>query len=388
MTLLGDSRESLPHEILYPEEVSALKSLRIGIVGCGKIADGHAEVVKHLEGAELAAVCDREPLLAEQLAVRYGVPAWYGDLDQMLQREHLDVVHITTPPGVHLAITRQCIAAGAHVFLEKPLALTSPESRALIDTVAAAGLQMSINYWPNFDPPAMQFKKMLAEGSFGDPVHVEAFIGYDLAGAYGQALMSDPAHWVHRLPGKLFQNMMDHIFNRIVPLFPDVEPEVHAFAYKRREAIRNDATDAMLDELRVYMRGGNVSAYGSLCSHARPVANTLKLYGTKATVEVDFNNRTVVTTTTQQYPSAIGRLIPPVQMARKYAAEAKKNIGQFRRHEFHFFAGMSKLLELFYDSIRRNAPPPIPYSEILRTTEVMDRIIAQIYPAPVAEEVR
>jgi predicted dehydrogenase len=365
-----------------------VKNLRIGIIGCGKIADGHAEVVKYLDGTELAAVCDREPLLAEQLAVRYGVPAWYGDVGEMLSRERLDVVHITTPPGAHLALTQQCVAAGAHVFLEKPLTFTAPESRALIDVVVAGGRQMTINYWPNFDPPAMQFKKMLAEGVIGDPVHVEAFIGYDLAGAYGQALMSDAGHWVHRLPGKLFQNMMDHIFNRIVPLFPDVEPEVHAFAWKRREAVRGDGTDALLDELRVFLRGGTVSGYGSLCSHARPVANTLKVYGTKATVEVDFNNRTVVTSASQKYPSALGRLIPPVQMASRYAAEAKKNIGQFRRHEFHFFAGMSKLLELFYDGIRRDAPPPIHYSEILRVVDVMDRVIAQVYPSPTAEDLR
>lgn len=358
--------------------------MRVGIVGCGKIADGHAEVVKHLNGAELAAVCDREPLLAEQLAVRFGAPASYGDIGEMLAKERLDVVHITTPPAVHLPLTRQCVAAGAHVFLEKPLALTTPEARELIDVVVAGGRQMTINYWPNFDPPAMQFKKMLAEGAIGDPVHVEAFIGYDLAGAYGQVLMGDPGHWVHKLPGKLFHNMIDHIFNRIVPLFPDAEPEVHAFAFKRREAIRNDATDAMLDELRVFMRGGGVSAYGSLCSHARPVANTLKVYGTKATVEVDFNNRTVVTTTSQRYPSALGRLAPPLQMAGKYLSETKKNVGQFRRSEFHFFAGMAKLLELFYAGIRTGSAPPIPYSEILRVSDVMDRVIGQVYPATVA----
>ena len=368
--------------------MSVLRNLRIGIVGCGKIADGHAEVVKYLEGAELAAVCDREPLLAEQLAVRYGVPAWYGDVAEMLAREHLDVVHITTPPGVHLALTRQCVEAGAHVFLEKPLALTAPAARELIDVVTAAGRQMTINYWPNFDPPAMQFKEMLARGVLGDPVHVEAFIGYDLAGAYGQALMSDAGHWVHRLPGKLFQNMMDHIFNRIVPLFPDVEPEVHAFAFKRREAVRGDGTDAMLDELRVFLRGGGVSAYGTLCSHARPVANTLKVYGTKATVEVDFNNRTVVSTASQRYPSAVGRLAPPLQMAGRYLGEAKKNVGQFRRAEFHFFAGMSKLLELFYDGIRNGSAPLIPYAEILRVADVMDSVIAQVYPAPATEDLR
>lgn len=361
-----------------------LRKLRVGIVGCGKIADGHAEVVKYLEGAELAAVCDREPLLAEQLAVRFGAPAWYGDVGEMLARESLDIVHITTPPGVHLPLTRQCVAAGAHVFLEKPLALTTAEARELIDVVIAGGRQMTINYWPNFDPPAMQFKQMLADGFVGEPVHVEAFIGYDLAGAYGQALMSDAGHWVHRLPGKLFQNMMDHIFNRIVPLFPEAAPEVHAFAYKRREGIRNDGTDALLDELRVFMRGGTVSAYGSLCSHARPVANTLKVYGTKATVEVDFNNRTVVSTASQRYPSALGRLVPPLQMAGRYLAETRKNVGQFRRSEFHFFAGMSKLLELFYAGIRMGSAPPIPYSEILRVSEVMDRVIEQVYPARIA----
>jgi predicted dehydrogenase len=247
---------------------------------------------------------------------------------------------------------------------------------------------MTINYWPNFDPPAMEFKKMLASGVIGDPVHVEAFIGYDLAGAYGQALMSDASHWVHRLPGKLFQNMMDHIFNRIVPLFPDVEPEVHAFAFKRREAVRGDATDSMLDELRVFMRGGGVSAYGSLCSHARPVANTMKVYGTKATVEVDFNNRTVVTTASQRYPSAVGRLIPPFQMAGRYLSIAKKNVNQFRKSEFHFFAGMSLLLEEFYGGIRNGSAPPIPYVEILRVAEVMDRVIEQVYPAAVAEVTR
>ncbi|HEY6412556.1 MAG TPA: Gfo/Idh/MocA family oxidoreductase [Edaphobacter sp.] len=357
-----------------------LKKLRIGIVGCGKIADGHAEVVEHLAGAELVAVCDREPLLAEQLAVRYGVPGWYGDLGQMLERERLDVVHITTPPGVHLALTRQCVEAGAHVFLEKPLALTAPEAKELIDVVVAGGRQMSINYWPNFDPPAMEFKDMMARGVIGDPVHVEAFIGYDLAGAYGQALMGDAGHWVHRLPGKLFQNMMDHIFNRIVPLFPDVEPEVSTFAYKRREAVRGDGTDALLDELRVVLKAGGVSAFGSLCSHARPVANTLKVYGTKNTVEVDYNNRTVVLASSQRYPSAVGRLMPPFQMASRYFAQGKKNVGEFRRSEFHFFAGMSRLLELFYGSIQAGAALPISYAEILRVARVMDRVIEQVYP--------
>ena len=211
-------------------------------------------------------------------------------------------------------------------------------------------------------------------------MHVEAFIGYDLAGPYGQALMSDSAHWVHRLPGKLFQNMMDHIFNRILPLLPEGKPEVYALAYKRRVPVRNDASDALLDELRVTLRRGGVSAYGSLCSHARPVANTLKVYGTKATVELDFNNRTLIVAGSQRYPSALGRLFPPFQMASRYFRQGRQNLGLFRRHQFHYFRGMTTLLELFYDAIRNDAAVPISYTEILGTAQVMDEVIAQVYP--------
>jgi hypothetical protein len=110
------------------------------------------------------------------------------------------------------------------------------------------------------------------------------------------------------------------------------------------------------------------------------VANTLKVYGTKNAVEVDFNNRTVVLAASQRYPSAVGRLAPPFQMASRYLAQGRKNVGAFRRSEFHFFAGMSRLLELFYGSIRTGGASPISYSEILRVARVMDRVIEQVYP--------
>lgn len=355
--------------------------LRIAIVGCGKIADAHAEVLAYLPGAVLTAVCDREILLAEQLATRFGVPRYYADLAELLATEKPDVVHITTPPAAHLSLARQCVEAGANVFLEKPLTLTAPESAELLRIVEAGGKRLCMNYWPNFEPQMMEFKQRFAAGEFGEPVHIEAFIGYDLAGAYGQALMSDPNHWVHRMPGKLFQNIMDHMFNRIVPLFPPGDPEVHAYAWKYREAVRDDSTDALLDELRVVLRSGRLSAYATLCSHARPVANTLKIYGTKATVEIDFNLRTVVTSGSQRYPSSLGRLFPPFQQARQYLRQAWSNVRAFREHRFHYFQGMTELLTQYYNAIRTGGPLPVSYDEMLATGRIMDAVNAQVYPA-------
>ena len=81
--------------------------LNIGIVGCGKIADGHIEEIQKLGCARVLAVCDLEPILAEQLALRYSVPHWYTDFDRMLSEHRLDVIHIATPPHSHLALARE-----------------------------------------------------------------------------------------------------------------------------------------------------------------------------------------------------------------------------------------------------------------------------------------
>ena len=99
--------------------------LRIGIVGCGKIADGHVEQIRATGRGDVVAVCDREPLMVEQLAERMRIPGRHTDLATMLANERLDVVHVATPPDSHLPIARQAMEAGCHVFMEKPFALTA-----------------------------------------------------------------------------------------------------------------------------------------------------------------------------------------------------------------------------------------------------------------------
>lgn len=353
--------------------------LRIGVVGCGKIADSHVEEVNKLSNAQISAVCDLEPVIARQLAQRYGVPAYYSDFAEMLGRERLDVIHITTPPQSHKALVRQSIEAGCHVFVEKPLAITAPDARELIEIVDGAGKKLSINYWPNFEAPALALKRHVCNGEIGDAVHVESFIGYDLSGSFGQALLNDEGHWVHRLPGKLFQNMLDHLLNKIVPFLPPGDIDVQSWAFQRR-AKKGNWTDEVLDELRVFLRTDTTTAYGTFSSHARPVGNYFRLYGTKNTIELDYNARTVAFAAAQRYPSAVGRLFPAFGQARQYWRQGRANLQSFRRSQFGFFAGMNRLLAAFYDSIANDSDLPIPYSEITRVAEVMDRVISQVYP--------
>ncbi|MGA2096860.1 MAG: Gfo/Idh/MocA family oxidoreductase [Candidatus Acidiferrum sp.] len=357
--------------------------LNIGIVGCGKIADGHIEEIQKLGYARVLAVCDLEPILAEQLAVRYSVPHRYTDFDRMLSDHPLDVIHIATPPHSHLALAHKAAQAGSHVFLEKPLALNATDGQRLIECMQQTARKLTINYWYNFESPALALKEFVAKGSLGDPIHIESYYGYDLEGGFGQALLSDDRHWVHQLPGKLFQNIIDHAINKITPFLPDSPMEIIARAYRRRH-LKNDRTDDVLDELRVMIFAGGVSAYVTFSSHARPVGHFMRIYGTKNTVHVDFALRSLSVEKKQSIPGALGRLVPPFKSSWQSLQQATHNAREFAASRFQFFAGMNRLLSQFYQSVLRDTPVPIPYAEILSVSHIMDEISSQVYPVRAA----
>jgi predicted dehydrogenase len=354
--------------------------LKVAIVGCGKIADAHVEEIRKIPTAELVAVCDIEPIMAEQLALRYAVPGCYSDVNKMLEVEKPDVLHITTPPQSHLALTRLAVSAGCHVFLEKPVAVHHQDAEAIVATAVTAGRKLTVNYWPNFETQALELKRLIAADVLGSPVHIESYVGYDLAGEFGLALKRDPQHWVHRLPGKLFQNMMDHVLNKIVPFLGDDEPFIQAIAYRRDADVGPAGPGELLDELRVMIRGKQTSAYATFCAHARPVAQTLRVYGTKNTAHVDYAARTIVLERKQHFPSALGRLAPPFLVGRDYLRQGFKNLNRFSDSRFHFFDGMRTLLTGFYLCIESDSEPPIAYRDILRVSAMMDQIFGQVYP--------
>lgn len=366
-------------------------TLKVAIVGCGKIADGHVDEIKKMpDVARVVAVCDLELLMAEQLACRLGVPAHYDDVERLLEREKPDVVHVTTPPASHLALARKAIDAGAHVLVEKPFTLNLADSRTLVEHARRAGKKLTIGYSYHYDPPLVDLRARHARGELGDPVHLEAFLGYDLAGPFGKALLSDRHHWVHQLPGKLFQNNLDHVLSKLPEFMPDERSDaaieadplgalrISAQGWIRRAQRFGDSRDAMLDELRVTLTSPQTSAFAWFSSHLRPSGQFLRVYGTRNTAQVSHGMSSVTLESVARLPSALGRLTPAFDQGLQYLRAGTHNLARFARNEFHFFEGLNTLISLFYAAIRDDGPPPIPYRDILRVSAWMDEIWRQV----------
>src|SRR3954469_8127306 len=108
--------------------VSALKNaMRVAVIGAGKISEEHLRFLSARKGIELGAVCELSDVLGKFTAERFSVGSAYCDYRQMLDELHPQVGHVLTPAHTHMKIVADCLEAGAHVIVEKPIAPTHAE---------------------------------------------------------------------------------------------------------------------------------------------------------------------------------------------------------------------------------------------------------------------
>jgi predicted dehydrogenase len=115
-----------------------VSDLGVGLVGCGAISAVYLANAPRLDGVRLVACADLDPQLAERTAAEHGLEAC--DTEALLRHPDVQVVLCLTPPDAHAPVALQAIAAGRHVYTEKPLATSVASARAVLDAAAAAGV--------------------------------------------------------------------------------------------------------------------------------------------------------------------------------------------------------------------------------------------------------
>src|SRR5262245_60881315 len=228
--------------------------LRIALVGCGQIADAHLQEIRRIPYARAAAVCDQYLDLARQAAARFQVPGVFTDLERMLVDTHPDVLHVTTPPHTHRPIALQALAAGVHVYLEKPFTVDVQEADEVVAAARAAKRLVCVGHDQLLDPAWQECRRLIERGELGKVVHADAVLGYGLSGPFGRVTATDPDHWVHRLPGRFFQNTIAHAVYKITEFLRDEQPRIFATWFGELSG-----TDCPT-ELRVFIQGTEVTA--------------------------------------------------------------------------------------------------------------------------------
>ena len=157
--------------------------MKAAIVGCGNIAAVHAKSISRLEEAELLAAADIRPERAEKYTEEYGCRA-YGSLEEMLEKERPDVLHICTPHYLHVPMAEYALKRGIHVFCEKPPVVSEEQLAALERAVAEGPGRAGFCFQNRYNPSVLFIRELLSSGKAGKVKGARGIVTWHRDAAY------------------------------------------------------------------------------------------------------------------------------------------------------------------------------------------------------------
>ncbi|MCB5164477.1 Gfo/Idh/MocA family oxidoreductase [Streptomyces bambusae] len=159
--------------------VKAVPELRLGFIGHGRHARANLYPSLALAGARLACIATRDEQAARAAANAHGAGSGYGDHRQMLAQEALDAVFVSVAPEDQAGIAEDCLKAGAHVFVEKPLGLDEADARRVAATAQRYGRQVMVGFMKRHAPAYRKLAEVIADSrNFGRVLSFNGFFAF------------------------------------------------------------------------------------------------------------------------------------------------------------------------------------------------------------------
>lgn len=149
------------------------KKLRVAFIGCGGISQTHQQALKEFPDVEIVAGVDIVKERLDHVQKAWGVDAVYTDWKKMLKEVKPDAVSVCTPNGVHFQPTIDALNAGAHVIVEKPMALDPAQCQKMIDTAKKANKKLVVGFQYRYHPNSEYLVRAREDGRFGNIMFVK-----------------------------------------------------------------------------------------------------------------------------------------------------------------------------------------------------------------------
>jgi len=349
--------------------------MKVGIVGCGQIAAVHIPHIRSQPQVSIVGVTDTSTARARELALRFRIPNVYSTLEDLLDAQRPDVVHILTPPQTHAALAIEAMEAGCHVLVEKPMAVNLKEAEVMESVAERRGVKLCVDHNHLFDPAFMRAKAMVEEGKIGQLVWVESFEGFDLGNPDNPYVRPGSAdHWVHQLPGGIFQNLAPHpAYLSLAFVESPQRPQAVALKTGR-------VPTAWADELRVFVTGDNSLGCFMVSLSIQPFMKYVHLYGTQGTIYVNITTNSLTFLKNRALPRALARGMQGIDEGIQLLAATMANTVKVATGRLRPYPGLGVLIERFYQSIAQDHPPPVDSVAGREVVRVLDLVWEQLGP--------
>ncbi|MBE0594455.1 MAG: Gfo/Idh/MocA family oxidoreductase [Gemmatimonadales bacterium] len=255
--------------------------LNIALLGCGRIAKRHSELLGNgeIRGARLAAVCDIVPEKARRIGEQFSVPH-YSDMHEMMtSKVPIDVVAVLTESGLHAEHVIALAPYGKHIVVEKPMALRLQDADAMIRACDESGVKLFVVKQNRFNVPVVKLREALDAGRFGKLVMGTVRVRWCRHQAYYD---QDAWRGTWALDGGVLTNQASHHVDLLEWMMGDVES---VYAMTTTALARIEAEDTAVVILR-FASGALGAIEATTAARPTDLEGSISILGERGTVEI------------------------------------------------------------------------------------------------------
>ncbi len=256
--------------------------LQFGLIGCGRIAERHAQLLSsgEIAGARLAAVCDIQPERARRFGERYAVPHFQDHGSMMAAAgPGIDAFIVATPSGSHAPVCLELADYRKHIVVEKPIALTLEDADAMIAACERAGVRLFVVKQNRYNVPVVKLREAVEAGRFGRMVLGTVRVRWCRRQSYYD---QDAWRGTWAEDGGVFANQASHHVDLLQWMMGDVE-SVYARSTTRLVNIEAEDTGAALLS---FANGALGIVEATTAARPKDLEGSISILGERGTVEI------------------------------------------------------------------------------------------------------
>jgi UDP-N-acetyl-2-amino-2-deoxyglucuronate dehydrogenase len=256
-----------------------MTNLKFAIVGCGRIAERHAEHI--IKQSQLVAICDTNEERRNLFAQKFGCKT-YASIDELLKHEkNLDLVAVCSPNGLHAEHSIKVLKAGIHVLSEKPMAINVADCQLMIEEAEKANKHLFIVKQNRFNKPIAALKKVIDEGKLGKIINVQLNCFWNRNDQYYES-----SEWKGKknLDGGTLFTQFSHFVDLLYWMVGDVK-QCHAIVknFMHQHNVEFEDTGVIILEFK---NGAVGSINYTVNSYGKNMEGSITVFGEKGTVKV------------------------------------------------------------------------------------------------------
>ncbi len=330
--------------------------LNFAIVGCGRIAQRHAEQIK--KTGNLVAVCDIIVERADALAEQYNAKSYYTIEDLLNTEKKIDVVAICTPNGLHAQHSIQSLQSGINVLCEKPLAIKTADCVKMIQVAKQCNKGLFSIKQNRFNPPVEAVKKVIDEGRLGKIYSVQLSCFWNRNAAYYNSSWKGKK----QLDGGTLFTQFSHFIDLLYWMVGDIiDANAYTANYAHQNIIEFEDTGVVILK---FLNGAIGTVNYTVNSYNKNMEGSLTIFGEKGTVKIGGQYLNEL-----EYQNIEGYKIddlPAGNTANNYGAYQ----GSMSNHD--------KVYENLINVLTNNASISASAFEGLKTVEIIEKIYQKI----------